>query len=147
MKKWIFLFGCCCALAWVPGVEAASPTPGVSLKKDVEKTALDAKRLAVEKKEDYEMRIRNELEDLKTRISEQERIMRERIASGKAKMTATFQGRVEDLKRREKAVEAELGRVKTSGEAELKKLKADIGRDLGKLKEGYNDLLENLKVK
>jgi len=147
MNKWIVLFGCCCGLAWVSGSAAVSPTPGVYLKKDVEKTARDAKKLAVEKKEDYEMRIRNELEDLKTKISEQERIMREKIASGKAKMTAAVLGRIEDLKHREKAVERELGHVKTSGEAELKKLKADIDKDMEKLKKGYNDLLENLKVK
>jgi|SRR6185369_10460777 len=120
MKNLLLIFGCLFALSGFARLAAESPTPGV-LKKDVQKTAGDAKIIVKEKKEAYEMRIRAELEDLK-----------EKIAA---------------LHRREKDLEADLRRVRASGDVELKKLKVDIDRNMVKLKEGYNDLLDKMKVK
>jgi len=147
MNKLISIIACCFALAWVSRSTGQTPTPSGSVTKDVEKTARDAKVTVIEKKEEYEMRIRAELEDLKAKIAEQDRKMRASIDSGKTKVTEAFRERTEALKRQEKAVEADLRRVKASGETELKRIKADIDKNMVKIKKGYNDLLENLKAK
>jgi len=145
MKKMIFILPCLFSFA-VGILFAQTPSPS-TLQQDVKKTTKDVRTYTTEKREDYEKRVRSELEDLKLKIKEEEKKLAYETATVDKKASRMTHKKIYQLHKLERSLEAKLHRVRKIGEKDWEGLKADIDRDLVKLKKGYDDLLESMKLK
>ncbi len=145
MKNFIVLAFCCFALMGCSPVIAEEAVQTVT--QDTQKTLDDTGKYINERKEDYEIRIRKDLNRLKAKINLQEQKLSSDAARMGKDVDKDLQKQIHGLHRQEKALDAQLPKVEKSGEKDLDQLKSDIDKGMKNLKKGYDDLLESMKAK